>query len=177
MVRLRCGAFGQEVGAGVYMCSAAPSLLLQPVLGRRRPSWILTFTMPLDCIIVFMSCCRLSLRNTHTHTHLQSSRPFSSLWPAVLYLRLCWSSLCSHCPPDARLFTTPVLQSMLGTDGVQVLAMERGSGRNARSEEGCWPEAAVLTHSPTSRLMNGACAQFDAISEESPLGNLKLYYL
>lgn len=37
--------------------------------------------------------------------------------PAIRYLRLC--------PPDARLFTT-ALQSMLGTDGVQALAVERG---------------------------------------------------
>lgn len=141
MVRLGRGPLVRRWGLG-YVYALLLSLLLQPVLWRRSPSRSPTFTVLLNCIIIFMSCCWPSL--CETHTHLQPSRPLSSLWPVILYLWLCWSSLGSHCPSDARLFTAPVLQSMLGTDGVQISAME-GPGRDARSEEGCWPEAAVLT--------------------------------
>lgn len=140
MVRLGRGPLVRRWGRG-YVYALLLSLLLQPVLWRRSPSRSPTFTVLLNCIIIFMSCCWPSL--CETHTHLQPSRPLSSLWPVILYLWLCWSSLGSHCPSDARLFTAPVLQSMLGTDGVQISAME-GPGRDARSEEGCWSEAAVL---------------------------------
>lgn len=140
MVRLGRGPLVRRWGLG-YVYALLLSLLLQPVLWRRSPSRSPTFTVLLNCIIIFMSCCWPSL--CETHTHLQPSRPLSSLWPVILYLWLCWSSLGSHCPSDARLFTAPVLQSMLGTDGVQISAME-GPGRDARSEEGCWSEAAVL---------------------------------
>ena len=140
MVRLGHGPLVRRWGLG-YVYALLLSLLLQPVLWRRSPSRSPTFTVLLNCIIIFMSCCWPSL--CETHTHLQPSRPLSSLWPVILYLWLCWSSLGSHCPSDARLFTAPVLQSMLGTDGVQISAME-GPGRDARSEEGCWSEAAVL---------------------------------